>query len=127
MRYSMKRPVSLRDRVLVALFVSIQVLVPAGFLGARWVTEGSQPTFAFPFSWQMYSAEFRGKSVEYVGIDGSGKEIKLSTERLTPVLRAVAYDYSVPDMLCDANPELVAVQRRTAVPALQDFTEVVSC
>lgn len=127
MHDSVKRPLSRRDRILVALFVGIQIFVPAALLGIRWVTEGSQPTFAFPFSWQMYSAEFGGKSVDYVGIDDAGKEIALSTDRLPPVLRAVAYDDSVPEMLCDANPELVAVQRRTVVPALQDFTEVVSC
>lgn len=124
---SVRGSLSRRDRILVALFVGIQIVIPAGLLGFRWVTQGSQPTFSFPFSWQMYSAEFRGKSVEYVGIDGAGKEVQLSTDELTPVLRAVAYDYSVPEMLCDANPGLVAVQRRTGVPALQDFTEVVAC
>lgn len=127
MRDSVKRPISRRQRILVVLFVGIQILVPAGLLGYRWLTEGSQPTFAFPFSWQMYSAEFKGRSVEYVGIDEDGQETALSTDGLPPVLRAVAYDDSVPEMLCEANPNLVAVQRHTGVPELKDFTEVVSC
>lgn len=127
MRSSVRRPLSRRNRVLVALFVGFQLLIPAGLLGFRWVTQGSQPTFSFPFSWQMYSAEFRGKSVDYIGIDGAGREIPLSTEELAPVLRAISYDYSVPRMLCHSNPGLIAVQRKTEVPALQDFTEVVAC
>lgn len=124
MHDEVKRPVSPRDRILMVLFVGIQILVPAGFLGLRWVEEGSQPTTEFPFSWQMYS---KAPSIEYFGIDGAGEEIAVSTEGLTPVLRGVAYDYSVPEMLCDANPELIAVQRRSVDPALQDFTEFVSC
>ena len=124
MRDSVKRPISMRDRILIMLFVGIQIVVPAGLLGVRWLKEASQPTMEFQFSWQMYSAALRG---EYVGIDGAGKEIALSTEGLTPVFRGVAYDYSVPEMLCDENPELVAVQRRSVEPALEDFTEVVSC
>ncbi|MGP4056078.1 hypothetical protein ACTWP6_14840 [Mycobacterium sp. 4D054] len=124
MRDVVKRPISPRNRILAMLFVGIQILVPAGFLGLRWVKEGSQPTTEFPFSWQMYS---RASSIEYFGIDDAGEEIALSTEGLIPVLRGVAYDYSVPAMLCDANPELVAVQRRADDPELDDFTEFVSC
>lgn len=120
----MKLPTSMRDRVLVALFVGLQILVPSAFLGVRWINEGSQPTIEFPFSWQMYS---KAPKIEYFGIDSVGHETVLNTDTLTPVLRGVAYDDSVPEMLCKANPALVAVQRRSAEPTLADFTEVVAC
>lgn len=37
------------------VFIAVQIVIPALMLGVRWIEQGSWPTVALPFSWQMYS------------------------------------------------------------------------
>lgn len=92
-------------RALLAV-VALQVGLPLVMLVDRWVDEGVQPRSERPASFQMYSAAERPS---YVGLTANGSR-PLATDL---PWGAVGTGRLVPDRLCDAHPDLVAV-RRTA-------------
>ena len=97
-----------RLRPAVLAVVVVQVALPLALLGVRWVDEGSRPQTELPASWQMYTS---AQPATYAGQDGAGRTRPLSAERLPPVVRAVDTGRTVPDRLCTAHPDLVAVTR----------------
>lgn len=110
-------------RRIVAIVVAVQVAIPLGMLAARWVNEGSQPVSEYPLSWQMYSAVDSGT---YVGNDGVN-DIPLNSDDLPPFVRYAGYGPTVPEMLCEANPQLISVAHVPAEDLLADQTDVYSC
>lgn len=119
-----KSPMKTRDRAVVTVFIGVQLLIPAALLAARTIDEGPHPVSEYRYSWQMYSAASSG---DYIGVDAAGAEQELSTTDLPPILRGVGYDYSVPQMLCEANPHLISVQRVTETEGLEAYTEAYAC
>ena len=89
-----------------------QVALPLSMLGIRWASEGSRPVSELPASWQMYRW---AQPARYDGVDGTGRVRRLDVAALPEVVRAVDVGRVVPDRLCGAVPDLVAV-RRTGGP-----------
>ena len=98
----------MRRRPLVLLIATAQVALPLSLLGVRWAQEGPRPTTELGASWQMYSS---APVPRYSGVDARGRTRPLDAGRLLPVLRAVSTGRVVPERLCAAYPELVAVRR----------------
>lgn len=114
-----------RDRVVVLAFVALHVTVPALLLALRWDLEGAHPVGEYRYSWQMYSTA--GGSTAYVGVDADGRESTLSVSALPPVVRGIAYDDTVPRLLCERDDDLVAVVRVTGEPGLEDDAGRYAC
>jgi len=113
-----------RRRRLIAAFVAIQVVVPGAMLVARWVNEGSHPVEEYPLSWQMYSAVDSGT---YIGFDEQQNEYELATDSIPPVVRGIGYGPTVPALLCETDPDLVAVAHVPADRLLEAQGERVLC
>lgn len=109
-----------RTRLLVLLFVSLQIALPTLLLAARWATNGSHPVDEYRFSWQMYSSA--GGATTYAGVDADGRVRDLSVADLPPVVRGIAYDGTVPRLLCERHDGLVEVRRTVHEPGLEDGT-----
>ncbi len=97
-------------RPVVLAVAVVQVLLPVGLLGARFAEEGLRPRTELGASWQMYSS---APEPQHLGIDATGRERPLEVDGLPPVLREVTLGRTVPDRLCTAHPDLVAVVRRS--------------
>jgi hypothetical protein len=95
-------------RNFIAGFLIVQILVPLGALGIRWVQEGSRPASELPFSFQMYSA---APTAQYIGRDSDGNLRELTTSGIPLVIRQVSYGLSVPERLCAADQALTSVER----------------
>ena len=98
----------MRRRRLVILVAAAQVALPVSLLVVRWSQEGLRPTSELGASWQMYSS---APVPRYTGTDASGRTRPLETDGLLPVLRSVSTGRVVPDRLCAAHPDVVAVRR----------------
>ena len=96
-------------RPLVLAVAALQLGIPLTMLAVRWVEEGSRPVSELPASFQMYSST---AAPTYAGLDATGRLRALSVSSLPPVLRAVDTGRSVPDRLCDRDPDLVQVIRQ---------------
>ena len=97
-------------RPVVLAVVVLQVALPLGLLGARWAEEGSRPRTELGASWQMYST---APEPRYRGVDAAGRSRLLDVDGLPPVLREASVGRVVPDRLCAAHADLVAVVRET--------------
>lgn len=98
----------MRPRPLVLAVIALQVGLPLTMLVARWTDEGTRAVTERPASWQMYSSI---PAARYTGRDVAGRERRLDTSDLPPVVRAVDVGRTVPDRLCARHPDLVAVRR----------------
>lgn len=101
-----------RPRPLVLALAAVQVALPLSLLAVRWAGEGSRPMSELPASWQMYSSVTPAR---YDGIDTGGRVRRLDVTPLPKLVRAVDVGRVVPDRLCDAAADLLAV-RRTGGP-----------
>lgn len=98
----------MRPRPLVLAVVALQLGLPLTMLVTRWADEGTRAVTERPASWQMYSSI---PAARYTGIDAAGRERRLDTSDLPPIVRAVDVGRTVPDRLCRRHSDLVAVRR----------------